>query len=164
MNETYFSSGTLPLEVVLIKIGFIGAGKVGFSLGKFFTNQNIKVSGYYSRSENSALEASLFTDTKHFKSVEELINNSNIIFITVPDDEIYNVYMKIKNNSLKGKILCHSSGSISSHIFSDIDDFGAYSYSIHPIFPISNKYESYKALKDAVFTIEGHERYLSLFL
>lgn len=150
--------------MIFIKIGFIGAGKVGFSLGKFFTKHNIEVSGYYSRSEDSALEASLFTDTKHFKKVEELVNESTIIFITVPDDEIYKVYLEIKNYSLKGKILCHSSGSLSSHVFSDIDDFGAYSYSIHPIFPISSKYESYKALKDAVFTIEGHEHYLPIFL
>lgn len=150
--------------MIFIKIGFIGAGKVGFSLGKFFTSNNIEVSGYYSRSEDSALEASLFTGTKHFRNVEELVNESTIIFITVPDDEIYNVYLKMKNNSLHGKILCHSSGSLSSHVFSDIDNFGAYSYSIHPIFPISSKYESYKALKDAVFTIEGHEHYLPLLL
>lgn len=150
--------------MILIKIGFIGAGKVGFSLGKLFTNHNIEVSGYYSRSKDSAHNASLFTGTKHFLSVEELVKESTIIFITVPDDEIFNVYQKIKNNSLNGKILCHSSGSLSSHIFSDIDDFGAYSYSIHPIFPISSKYESYKVLKDAVFTIEGHEQYLPMLL
>ena len=160
MNETYFSTGTLPLEVVLIKIGFIGAGKVGFSLGKFLTNHNITVSGYFSRSLKSAEEAAVFTNTACYTEVEALITNSDLIFITVPDDEIYNVYLNIKNISLTGKFLCHCSGTLSSQIFSDIDDFGAFSYSIHPIFPISDKYESYKYLKDAIFTIEGNSQFL----
>lgn len=32
-----------------MKIGFIGAGKVGFSLGMFFVQGGISVTGYYSR-------------------------------------------------------------------------------------------------------------------
>ncbi|MDP4089730.1 MAG: DUF2520 domain-containing protein [Bacillota bacterium] len=139
----------------------MGAGKVGFSLGKFFTVTNLNVRGYYSRSEASAREAAEFTNTAYFREVQDLIKNSDIIFITVPDDEIFSVYSSIKNNSLNGKILCHCSGSLSSNIFSGIDDFDAFSYSIHPIFPIYNKYESYRYLKDAVFTIEGHPRFLN---
>lgn len=46
------------------------------------------------------------------------------------------------------------SGSISSNIFEDIEDFGAYGYSLHPIFPFPNEYV-YKDLDKAYFTIEG---------
>ena len=31
-----------------MKVGFIGAGKVGFSLGKYLADNNQKVIGYYS--------------------------------------------------------------------------------------------------------------------
>ncbi len=148
------------MEVIIIKIGFIGAGKVGFSLGKFFKEKDLDVSGYFSRNFSSSKEASVFTNTKHFERIKDLVMKSNIIFITVPDNEILNVYSSLKSYSLKDKIICHTSGCLSSHIFSDIDDLGAYSYSIHPMFPISQKKESYKYLKDAVFTIEGHSKYL----
>ena len=40
-----------------MKTGFIGAGKVGFTLGKFFAENNIQVTGYYSRRRESAKEA-----------------------------------------------------------------------------------------------------------
>ena len=36
------------------KFGFIGAGKVGFSLGKYFSNNNLNLSGYYSKNVDSA--------------------------------------------------------------------------------------------------------------
>jgi len=152
------------MEVVIIKIGFIGAGKVGFSLGKFFKEKNLNVSGYFSKNPESSKEASVFTNTKHFKSIEDLVNESNIIFITVPDNEILNVYSELKSYPLKDKIICHTSGCLSSNIFSDIDNFGAYSYSIHPMFPISQKKESYKYLKDAFFTIEGSYKYLKFMI
>ncbi|MGN1313669.1 MAG: hypothetical protein ACI4VG_01490 [Lachnospiraceae bacterium] len=32
-----------------MRIGFIGAGKVGFSLGRYFGENDVCVSGYYSR-------------------------------------------------------------------------------------------------------------------
>ena len=44
-----------------MRIGFIGAGKVGFTLGKYFREHGIEVTGYYSRSIQSASEAAEFT-------------------------------------------------------------------------------------------------------
>ncbi|MDP4179147.1 MAG: DUF2520 domain-containing protein [Bacillota bacterium] len=143
-----------------MRAGFIGAGKVGFSLGKYFMVNGIEVTGYYSRNENSAREASVFTKTKHFMKVEDLINESSIIFLTVPDDEIYNLWNHIKNLNIREKIICHTSGSLSSNIFSNHFQSDVYVYSIHPLFPISDKFESYKFLKNALFTIEGNDKYV----
>ena len=36
-----------------MQIGFIGAGKVGFSLGRYFAENGLTVSGYYSRDSQS---------------------------------------------------------------------------------------------------------------
>ena len=37
-----------------MQIGFIGAGKVGVSLGKYFKEKGREVAGYYSLTEKSA--------------------------------------------------------------------------------------------------------------
>lgn len=71
------------------------------------------------------------------------------------------MWNKIKNLSIKNKFICHLSGSLSSNIFSNISHYGAYGYSIHPIFPISDKYNSYKSLKNAFITIEGDRKYIN---
>ncbi len=148
-------------------IGFIGAGKVGFSLGKYFSQNKVNVTGYYSRTEKSASEASKFTNSKMYKNLDNLIKDSDTIFITISDDSIYDIWQKISVLNIKGKILCHTSGSLSSKVFSNISNSGAFGYSIHPMFPFSDKYNSYKSLESASFTIEGKEErldYLCSFL
>ena len=68
-----------------MKTGFIGAGKVGFTLGKFFAANNIQVTGYYSRRRESAKEAAAFTGTTVYDSIGELVQDSDAVFLTVPD-------------------------------------------------------------------------------
>ncbi|MEG0306718.1 MAG: Rossmann-like and DUF2520 domain-containing protein [Clostridium sp.] len=143
-----------------MKFGFIGAGKVGFSLGKYFKENGILLSGYYSKNQNSSKEAANFTDTKQFLSLKELVKESDGIFITTPDGEIQGVWNEIKELSINNKLICHCSGLLSSEIFSDINKHGAYPYSIHPMFALSDKYNSYKNFKNAFITIEGHEKYI----
>ncbi|MBC2580730.1 Rossmann-like and DUF2520 domain-containing protein [Clostridium sp. DJ247] len=144
-----------------MKIGFIGAGKVGFSLGKYFVLNNIDVIGYYSKSYKSALDAASFTNTEVYTCLEKLVNHSDTIFITTPDDEISCIWQNIQRFNIKDKIICHVSGSLSSKIFSNINQSGAFGYSIHPMFPFSDKYTTYKNLKKAYFSIEGCEEYLN---
>lgn len=151
------------MEVMSIKIGFVGAGKVGFSLGKYLKINNITVTGYYSRNEDSSKKASIFTDTKQFNNLDELITESDTIFITTPDGEIKSVWEEIKELSIKNKMICHCSGSLSSEIFSNINQYGAYGYSIHPMFAISDKHNSYKSLNQAFMTIEGDSKYIMEF-
>lgn len=71
-----------------MKVGFIGAGKVGFSLGRFFAESGIQVTGYFSRHRE---------------------------------------------------------------VFYDVKEQGAYGYTIHPLFPISDKLNSYREIADAFF-------------
>lgn len=147
--------------MIVIKFGFIGAGKVGFSLGKYFVENGIPITGYYSRNHSSSKEAADFTGTNHFLTLKELIEKSDGIIITTPDTEILGVWNEIKELSIQNKLICHCSGLLSSEIFSDISKFGAYPYSIHPMFAISDKYNSYKNLEEAFITIEGDEKYIN---
>lgn len=152
-NITSFNGGDK------LKIGFIGAGKVGFSLGKYLTEKNINVVGYYSKTLHSAEEAAKFTNTKAYEEIEKIIEQSDIIIITTTDSQISGVWENIKNLPIKNKLICHCSGSLSSEVFSNIRKYGAYGYSIHPMFAICDKYNSYKNLPKAFITIEGHEKH-----
>ena len=46
-----------------MKVGFIGAGKVGFSLGKYFKTHGVSVVGYYSKTPESAKSAADLADS-----------------------------------------------------------------------------------------------------
>lgn len=140
-----------------MKIGFIGAGKVGFSLGKYFCEHGLDVIGYFSRNPQSALQAAEFTGTMCFNDIEGIVEASDTLFLTVPDGTIKELWDYIDKLSIKNKIICHCSGSASSSIFSNIDNHHAYGYSIHPLLGISDKLNSFEQLSHAFFTIEGSQ-------
>ena len=142
--------------VVILHIGFIGAGKVGFTLGKYFAVHGLPVLGYYSRSKASAEKAAEFTNTQAFDTLETLVSQCGILFLTVPDRCIPQVYGELTKLPIEKKCLCHCSGALSAHsAFPGIQDLGAFGYSIHPLFAVSDCYHAYKELPDVFFTIEG---------
>lgn len=143
-----------------MQIGFIGAGKVGVSLGKYFKEKGRAVAGYYSLTETSARWAAEFTDTTYYENLQTLISDCDILMFTVPDDKIAEVYQQAKPH-LSGKIIAHCSGLHSSKIFSDVGTADCSAYSIHPLCAVSSKEHSYKLLSDTLFTIEGDATHIS---
>lgn len=139
-----------------MKTGFIGAGKVGFSLGKYFALHGTVIGGFYSKNQLSAREAADFTSSRQYNNLDEILGDNDVLFLTVPDSQILPVWNSLKILPyIKNKIICHCSGALSSAIFSDAQDLSVYSYSVHPIYAFHSKRESYKQLPSAVFTIEG---------
>lgn len=138
-------------------IGFIGAGKVGFSLGRYFMERDVHVSGYYSRNLDSSKEAARFTKTKYYERLEDLVRESDTLFLTVPDGDINKVYSMVSQLDIRGKCLVHCSGALSSDVFGDISKKGARGCSIHPICAVSDKLTAYQNLSKAYFTIEGKD-------
>ena len=144
-----------------MKTGFIGAGKVGCSLGRYFTRKRqgglgLSVEGYFSRSVESAKEAARFTDSKPYESIEGLIKQCDVIFLTVPDGSIGSVWQQVRRCDINGKTICHCSGAMSAQdAFEGIEETGAFGYSVHPLFAVSDKYNAYRELTGVFFTLEG---------
>lgn len=143
-----------------MNIGFIGAGRTGCTLGKYLNvtcGTYVTVAGYYSKTGRSADEAATFTQSKAFYNLENLVDASDVLFITTPDRVIEEVWEYIKHYNLKDKIICHFSGSLSSGIFSGIEATGASCCSIHPMYAFSSKYKSYLQFNKACLSIEGEK-------
>ena len=174
-----------------MKTGFIGAGKVGCSLGRYLTSKGVEVTGYYDRDTKAAAEAAEFIrgedqgkqqavmeaavsgytgnsgaaenagaavtgGAKAYESDQALVADSDLIFITVPDGLIAEVFREISAYDIKDKFVCHCSGSISSRdAFEGAAAAGAYTYSVHPLFAVSDRFTAWKELAGAFFTLEG---------
>ena len=100
------------------------------------------------------------TKSNYFSNLETLIEESDLLFLTVPDDAITGVWEQIKHMSIAEKMICHCSGSLSSRIFSGIENANAFGFSIHPLLAVSDRYESYQELPKALITIEGAKEHL----
>ena len=143
-----------------MRIGFIGAGRVGFTLGKYMKEHGAEVTGYYSRTSEHAEEAARFTDTEVYDDPDKLIKDSDYIYLTVSDNAIEPLFRELDAKyDLTGKTCCHTSGAMSSKAFAD-SKHEVYGYSVHPNFAVSDKLTSYLNFQNAFITIEGSHQHL----
>lgn len=140
-----------------MKIGIIGAGKVGTTLGQYLKLKGMEISGIYSRTLEHAMDSAEFIGTTYYEKLEDLVNVSDTLFITTPDEMITGVWNCITAYDLKGKIICHFSGSLSSDVFWSKEKTGAAVCSIHPIYAFSNKYSAYQQFHKVRLTMEGDD-------
>lgn len=138
-----------------MRIGIIGAGKVGVTLGKYLADAGVAVCGFYSRTKTSAAQAADFVKTALYEDLIDLVKASDTLFITVPDGEIGNVWDCIAGYDLTDKVICHFSGSLSSNVFSGMERTGAWGVSIHPMYAFSDKFTSYQKFHTACLVAEG---------
>lgn len=145
-----------------MKIGFIGAGRAGCSLGKYLSDhghisENITVTGFYSLHNENAKWAADFTASSYFADLEAVAAASDTIVISTPDGAVKAVWDALQQYDLKDKIVCHLSGSLSSDVFSESGKSRVYPISIHPLFAFSDRESTYQQLHGVSFTLEGHK-------
>ena len=146
------------------RVGIIGAGKVGVSLGiALFTSGPLRISGYFSRSLSSAAYGAERTNSACFKTLNELVEASDVILIATPDDAIEGVWRDLLQLNISGKILCHTAGSLSSSLFFDRTTNDVYAASMHPLLAFADKESGHASVGSAFFTLEGDEKAVAVF-
>ncbi|HCM17998.1 MAG TPA: hypothetical protein DHW84_07180 [Firmicutes bacterium] len=150
-------------EVMLLEIGFIGAGKVGKALGLYFKRHGLKIAGYYSKTAKSAQEAALLTASTKFASIRDIADSSSIIFIAVPDQVLEIIDCEavalINDHSIsKEKTWIHVSGAHPSDILTGLKSAGCAVGSVHPLQSFGEPSNSAEQLEKVWFTIEGTEK------
>ncbi len=143
-----------------MKISFVGAGRAACGLGKYFCTikdrADVEITGYYSLLAEDAIWAAAFTDSRYFESMEEAVAAGDTIILSTPDGAIKKVWESMSKNQIRGKMICHLSGSLSSDVFTGIEEYGAYPISVHPFVAFSDKESVYQQLNQVSFTLEGH--------
>ncbi|HHV73053.1 MAG TPA: DUF2520 domain-containing protein [Thermoanaerobacterium sp.] len=141
-----------------MKVGFIGAGKIGTGLGILLSHSSIKVSGYLSRNVNSSLNASSLTNSAAFSKYEDIINASDVIIISTKDDCIESIVEEIlKHKSIiNNKIFLHLSGSISIDVLKPLKKYG-HTMVMHPVQTCPSIEAAVSLLPESYFTIEGDD-------
>ncbi|MDK9710823.1 Rossmann-like and DUF2520 domain-containing protein [Acidaminobacter sp.] len=148
-----------------MRIGIIGAGKVGTSFGLFLKDRGETITGYVSRTYDSACEAAALTGSKAFQDPLELIRNSELIFLTVVDDQIEPLAAvlasKLAENiprpdpgDQRHPIFVHMSGAHSILALEPLAAAGFETASLHPLQSVSEIEQARNAFGDTLFTVE----------
>ena len=144
-----------------MKIGIIGAGKVGTSLAAV-----LKKKGFHIVVVSDTDEASLKTAEKYLgKDVLYTQNNMDVvgaadaIAITTQDRVIQDIAAEInaKAERLDGKLIFHTSGADPSSILLPLDKKGAFLGSLHPLQTFPDIDSAIGVLPDTYIFIEGDE-------
>lgn len=146
-----------------MNIGFIGAGKVGISFGRYLVDNHIPVTGYTSRSYEAAKRAADFTGGQCFNSIEELVKKADIIFVTTPDAVISSIAQKLLGCQLRrGQIFIHMSGGLSSSELGPVKDKGCHVASLHPLQAFADINKAVVDLGNTFFSLEGDKEAINI--
>ncbi|GBF10598.1 Rossmann-like and DUF2520 domain-containing protein [Tepidibacillus sp. HK-1] len=145
-----------------MKIGFIGAGKVGTSLGEYWYRKGFQVVGYYTRTYQHAVKAASKSKSMAYQELEALVKDSDLIAISVNDDQIASISEKLASLPIvwENKIVFHLSGLHTSNLLSSLWDHGATVCSLHPMLSFSDPEKAVIDLQSVLFTIEGRGKKL----
>lgn len=143
-----------------MKIGFIGAGKVCTALSHYFKREH-NISGIYSRSAKKADKLAKELECSAFTTLEDVVSDSELIFISTGDDQISEVatFIAALDADVSGKSFAHLSGSLSSSLLSSLKDKGSVIFSLHPLQAFSDPKTALECLPCSIFTVEGSTGY-----
>lgn len=147
-----------------MRIGFIGAGKVGTAFGIYLKRKGFQIAGYYNRTQPSGLRSAAMTDSKFYPDMTQLLGESDIVFITVTDDQIEAVCNQLcQTSTLRvGQIIAHMSGALPSTILSPAKAHGCSICSLHPLLAFADIEKAAADLSKAYFCFEGDEDKLNI--
>ncbi len=142
---------------------------MGCSLGRYLTGCTmVRWVDYYSRNVEHAQQAAEFCGGTARDSMRELVDASQLVFITVPDGAIAGVAEALAGEcqaagmSLAGKLVVHCSGALASEVLAPLRELGAAVASCHPLYAVSSRFDCWQELPRAWFTLEGDEDAVSV--
>jgi predicted short-subunit dehydrogenase-like oxidoreductase (DUF2520 family) len=138
-------------------ISIIGAGRVGRALGRCLRELGWKIGAVVTRSEPTARKVVRSIGAGHAHAfLTRQVVAAQVILITTPDRcvaEVAQELARIGAEELRGKIVLHTSGALSSDVLDPLRQYGASVGSMHPLQTFSGV--GVPPLDGKVFAIEG---------
>lgn len=165
-NDTIVANADIQTSIILktnLRVGFIGASKTGTVLAHYLQTSGINVVGMFSRTAASLEQSCIIAHIKKFSSIEELVDNCDIIIISTTDNAISAIWNNLVQmpQLLNNKTFCHFSGLLNSEIFSFEQDkqlnCNIHRASLHPVYSFTSKDISPQVIKTITFTLEGDD-------
>lgn len=142
-----------------MKIGFIGAGTVGTALAILLSRRDFQIVAVASRSQASAEKLSQAINGCRIVSSQEVVNATELVFITTPDDAIATVVSQVKWH--RGRSVVHCSGADSTDILEPARKSGAMVGGFHPLQTFAGVKQAIENIPGSTFAVEAEEPLLT---
>jgi predicted short-subunit dehydrogenase-like oxidoreductase (DUF2520 family) len=138
-------------------LAIVGAGRVGRALGRRLREMGWTIGAVVTRSATSARKVVRFIGAGHAHAfLTRQVVAAQVILVTTPDRcvaEVAEELARIGAEELRGKVVLHSSGALSSRVLDPARKCGAAVGSMHPLQTFSGV--GVPPLEGKVFAIEG---------
>lgn len=117
-----------------MRISIVGAGKVGTALALELYESGMTITSMIDVTTSKAKKLSKACNI-HIINTElnqEIVDKSDIVIISIKDDDLLNYVSKIRNIDFKDKFLVHTSGVLTSDVFSTLKIKKRFTASMHP--------------------------------
>jgi predicted short-subunit dehydrogenase-like oxidoreductase (DUF2520 family) len=141
------------------RIGFIGAGRVGTALAVAFSRAGWDITGVASRDDERRSQfRSHVPSARAFADAANVLDEADLIFLTVPDDAIASVADGLHLYS--GQALVHTSGALPASVLTPAMAAGTSKASFHPLVAFADLDRAIEALQGATVALDGDESLL----
>ena len=140
-----------------LKIGFIGIGKMGKALALALAHSGYKITACHSRNVSSAEELISHVPDCHIVTTgQEVVNETDLVFITIPDDFIEGYTQNLLIH--KDQAIVHCSGSLPRGILNNSNSDTCITGMFHPyqtLAGIDSPIEAVNRLSGITFAIDA---------
>lgn len=140
-------------------VSIIGPGRLGVALGIALHSVGYQIDSLVGRRSKQLRKVAKILDvpveTLVTKELDKFVP-ADLVIVAVPDDRIREVVAALTNlDSGRRTTILHTSGALSSSVFSDLAKKGWRTGSLHPLASISESVTGAELLKKAFWCIEG---------
>jgi predicted short-subunit dehydrogenase-like oxidoreductase (DUF2520 family) len=146
----------------MMRIGFIGAGKVATAFGRFLHLKGLSIGGYYDRHPEKVNHAAQQTRSRACRDAAQVASASEIVLITTRDDQIEQACRELCRQRAFGPnhLVGHMSGAHASLILADAARHDAAIFSLHPLQAFAHEEKAVADLDATYFSLEGSDKRL----
>ncbi len=142
-------------------VSVIGSGRLGTALAIALSSSGYPIQAVVARRLTRSRKAAALVSRQTLAlrcSELDLLPPSRIVLLTTPDDEIAHTAQRLAGSQrslLKGSIVLHTSGALSSDVLEPLTGIGFHVGSLHPLVSVSDPRIGQKSLRGAFYCIEG---------
>ena len=138
-----------------LRIGVVGAGRVGAPLGAALVRAGHRMSGVSAISEASKKRAALLLPDAPILTADAVVKGAELVLLTIPDDVLPGFVAGAAKAGLfrPGQIVIHTAGHFGVGVLDPATACGALPLAIHPIMTFTGTAMDIERMRGAIFGV-----------
>ena len=145
-----------------LRIGVVGAGRVGATLGAALERAGHRVVGVSAGSPASLARAAALLPAAPVVPVDSVPAGADLVLLAVPDDALPDLVAVLAPRLRAGQVVAHTSGRHGLAVLAPAVAAGARALALHPVLPFSGTAADVDRLAGTSFGVTGDDDLLPL--